>query len=74
MELENYLKNIGNIMVIYWINQKNIGILLEEERHLVGHIKGQLAQKLFVDIIKTWQKKNYPAAVTFCCCNNQHKR
>ena len=33
-----------------------IGILLEEERHLVGHFNWQLAQKLFVNIVKTWQK------------------
>ena len=33
--------------------------LLEEERHLVGHINGQLAEKLFVDIVKTWQKRKH---------------
>ena len=31
--------------------------LLEEERHLVGHINGQLAEKLLIDIVKTWQKR-----------------
>ena len=35
-----------------------IGILLEEERHLVGHFNWQLAQKLFINIVKTWQKHN----------------